>query len=221
MTRSAEHATAPFQSDLKLSRLYAIIDPAHTGGRLPLEVAVELLAAGVRLIQLRDKIAPSGELLTSAWQLASCVHDSDGLFVLNDRADVAQAAEANGVHLGQDDLPVESARAIVGPEGIIGFSTHDLHQVREADLTSADYIAFGPVFATTSKKNPDPVVGLEGLRAARKLTLKPLVAIGGITLENARSVIDAGADSVAVIRDLANAGDLRRRAEQWVERVNS
>jgi thiamine-phosphate pyrophosphorylase len=108
----------------------------------------------------------------------------------------------------------------VGEKRLIGYSTHNLDQLRDADSSSADYVAFGPVFATASKQNPDPVVGLEGLRAARKLTRKPLVAIGGITLENARAVLEAGADSVAVIRDLVGAGDVRRRAGQWIERLN-
>jgi len=121
---------------------------------------------------------------------------------MNDRADLCLAAEFDGVHVGQDDLSPGSARKIIGRARWLGVSTHNPAQVREADRTSADYIAIGPVFATGSKLNPDPVVRLEGVRRARELTRKPLVAIGGITRQNCRAVIDAGADSVAVISDL-------------------
>jgi thiamine-phosphate pyrophosphorylase len=202
-----------------LPRLYAIIDPAQSGGRSPFEVAAALLAAGVRLIQLRDKQASSRDLYATAQQLAAYIWEQGGTFIVNDRADVALAVGADGVHLGQDDLPVESARAILGPGKMIGYSTHVLEQVREADRTSANYIAFGPVFPTTSKMNPDAVVGLEGLRAARKATRKPLVAIGGITLENARAVIEAGADSVAIIRGLLEARDVRAQAEDFLRSI--
>jgi thiamine-phosphate diphosphorylase len=198
-------------------RLYAVIDPAQAGGRPPLEVAGTLLAAGVRLIQFRDKLASSGELWACAQQLAVCVHQSYGIFVVNDRADIARAVDADGVHLGQEDLPVEGARHVLGPAQWIGYSTHVLEQVKEADRTSADYIAFGPVFPTASKQNPDTVVGLEGLRAARRATRKPLVAIGGITVQNARAVMEAGADSVAVIRGLVGAPDVRQRAEEFLK----
>jgi thiamine-phosphate pyrophosphorylase len=126
---------------------------------------------------------------------------------MNDRADLCLAAEFDGVHVGQDDLSPESVRAIIGLERWLGVSTHNPEQMVEADRTSADYVAIGPVFSTSSKEKPDPVVGLEGVRRARDLTRKPLVAIGGITRENARSVIDAGADSVAVIGALLATGE--------------
>ena len=141
------------------------------------------------------------------------------MFIVNDRADVALAVDADGVHVGQDDLPVDSAHAIVGSGRIVGYSTHDLEQVIEAQRSTADYIAFGPIFSTASKANPDATVGLAGLAEARKATRKPLVAIGGITLENAREVIDAGADSIAIIRGLVGAADIRRRAEAFLEKV--
>jgi thiamine-phosphate pyrophosphorylase len=128
--------------------------------------------------------------------------------------------DADGVHVGQDDLPVESARALLGPGKLIGYSTHDLEQVREADSSSADYVAFGPIFATVSKENPDPVVGLGGLREARRATQKPLVAIGGITLENVRAVIEAGADSVAVIRALVGAPDITQSAADFLDKLS-
>jgi thiamine-phosphate pyrophosphorylase len=127
--------------------------------------------------------------------------------ILNDRADLAVLANFDGVHVGQDDLSPEDARRVVGPAKIVGVSTHTDEQVRAAEQTSADYIAIGPVFATGTKSNPDPVIGLVGVRRARALTTKPLVAIGGITRANARSVIEAGADSVAVISGLLAEGE--------------
>ncbi len=202
---------------LVIPRLYAIIDPAQAGDRSPLEVAAALLSAGVRLIQLRDKRASSRELWSGARRVQELVHQSQGIFIVNDRADIASAVDADGVHVGQEDLPVEAARSILPPGKWVGYSTHMLEQVREADHSSADYIAFGPMFPTASKQNPDPVVGLEGLRQARQATRKPLVAIGGITLENAQAVLEAGADSVAVIRGLLGAPDIRQRAEEFLE----
>jgi thiamine-phosphate pyrophosphorylase len=133
--------------------------------------------------------------------------------IMIDRADLCLAAEFDGVHVGQEDLSPESVRGIIGPERWLGVSTHNAEQIREADLTSADYLAIGPVFATSSKDNPDPVVGLEGVRQARALTRKPLVAIGGITRANAASVMEAGADSVAVISDLLR--EPRKSAEEF------
>jgi len=133
---------------------------------------------------------------------------------MNDRADLCLAAEFDGVHVGQDDLSSESVRKIIGPDRWLGVSTHNPEQLREGDLTSADYLAIGPVFATSSKENPDPVIGLEGVRRARELTRKPLVAIGGITRANAASVIEAGADSVAVISDLIR--EPRKSAEEFL-----
>jgi thiamine-phosphate pyrophosphorylase len=220
MGKSSDHPITRSPDAVLIPRLYAIIDPVQGGGRPPLEVAAALLAAGVRLIQLRDKHASSGELYASAQRVAECVRKAGGIFIVNDRADVARAVDANGVHVGQDDLPVESARALLGPGKLIGYSTHVLEQVREADRSTADYVAFGPIFPTVSKENPDAVVGLGGLREARKATSKPLVAIGGITLENARAVIEAGADSVAVIRGLVGAQDIRKRAEEFLDQVS-
>jgi thiamine-phosphate pyrophosphorylase len=132
---------------------------------------------------------------------------------MNDRADLCLAADFDGLHVGQDDLSPNSARRIIGPTRLLGVSTHNPDQLAEADKTTADYLAIGPIFATASKANPDPTVGVEGLRQARKLTSKPLVAIGGITRANARSVIEAGADSVAVISDLIRSP--RKSAEEF------
>lgn len=204
-----------------IPRLYAIIDPVQAGGGAALQVAETLLSAGVRLIQLRDKQASTRDLFEQARLVAVCVRSENGIFILNDRADVARAAGADGVHVGQEDLPVELARQILGEGKWVGYSTHVLAQVVEADKSSADYIAFGPIFPTASKARPDPVVGLEGLREARQATGKPLVAIGGITLQNARQVIEAGADSVAVIRGLLEAPDLAKRAQEFLKVLGS
>jgi thiamine-phosphate pyrophosphorylase len=162
------------------------------------EFVQELAAGGARLIQLREKQASSREILRLARDLRRVLPNEVRL-IINDRADLAVAADADGVHLGQDDLPTDAAREIIGPSRMLGVSTHNRVQLEMALKTTADYIAIGPVFGTISKDNPDLVIGLEGVSQARSVTTKPLVAIGGITLENCRSVIEAGADSVAVI----------------------
>ncbi|MFB3920446.1 MAG: thiamine phosphate synthase [Terriglobia bacterium] len=201
---------------ITIPRFYAILDREQAGERSIVDLCDTLLRAGVRLIQYRDKKASSRELYESSLALAERVRSAGGTFIVNDRADVARAAGADGVHLGQDDLPVELGRRVLGEGKWVGFSTHRLDQVVEADRSSADYIAFGPIFSTQSKARPDPVVGLEGLRAARQATRKPLVAIGGITLDRAREVIEAGADSVAVIADLLRAPDVAARAKEFL-----
>jgi len=191
-----------------LPRLYPIIDPAFIPGpgdqaSRVVDFARELGAGGATLIQYRNKTGTGRQMLADARALRQALGPEIRL-ILNDRADLCLAAGFDGVHVGQDDLSPESARMIVGDRLWVGVSTHSVAQVVEADKTSADYIAIGPIFATSSKQNPDPVVGLEGARAARAATRKPLVAIGGITRDNCVSVIHAGADSVAVISDLVH-----------------
>ncbi|HWQ35622.1 MAG TPA: thiamine phosphate synthase [Blastocatellia bacterium] len=166
------------------------------------EIVTRLLAGGARLIQLRDKEASARELLESARACLRLTRAAGATLIINDRVDVALAADADGVHLGQDDLKVEEARKLLGPDKIIGLSTHSIEQFRSGLETSANYLAVGPVYQTTTKENPDPAVGLELLREARALTTRPIVAIGGITPERAPEVIAAGADSVAVISAL-------------------
>jgi thiamine-phosphate pyrophosphorylase len=176
--------------------------------------AEELISAGATLIQLRDKSQPGFEdnvakrFLSCARELHRVTLDR-AMLIINDRVDICLAADADGVHLGQDDLSPAAARKIFdqvqikdGKSRLIGFSTHNLFQVIAADALPIDYIAIGPVFATGSKANPDPVIGLEGLRQVRRVTKKPLVAIGGITRQNCSQVKDSGADAVAVISDL-------------------
>ncbi len=160
-----------------------------------------------------NKLGNARQMLEQARQLKHRLGDSVKL-IMNDRADLCLAAEFDGIHLGQDDLSPEGARKVIGESLWLGVSTHNSEQVTKADKTSADYIAIGPVFSTASKATPDPVIGLEGVRQARALTRKPLVAIGGITRANCRSVIEAGADSVAVISDLLR--DPRKSAEEFL-----
>ena len=189
-----------------IPRLYAIIDAGLLSARgVPLrEFASELAKAGVTLIQCRDKTGSPQQILETVAELRTTF---PGTVILNDRPDLAALANADGIHVGQDDLLPGDARSVVGPGRLVGVSTHNDDQVRAADLTPADYIAIGPVFATGSKLNPGPVIGLEGVRRARALTSKPLVAIGGITRSNARSVIEAGADSIAIISGLLADGE--------------
>jgi thiamine-phosphate pyrophosphorylase len=195
--------------------LYAILDP-HLSDTSVGDLARQLAAAGVELIQLRDKRSPSSHILNAARELTSVLGSTKTRFILNDRPDIAAVIQCGGVHLGQEDLAVEDARKICGPAQWVGVSTHNLEQLRQAEQTSADYIAIGPIFPTSTKENPDPVVGLDFIRAARAITQKPLVAIGGITLEKSEDVFRAGADSVAIIRDLMAAENPEKRAREFL-----
>ncbi len=185
---------------MKLPRLYAIVNSDSLERGDPVAFARELAAGGATLIQLRDKSASANATLSRARELRRVLPDAT--LIMNDHADLALAAGFDGVHVGQDDLSPAAARRVLGNARLVGFSTHSLAQVNQADALPVDYIAIGPVFASTTKSGHSPVIGLEGVRTARAATRKPLVAIGGITRQNARSVLDAGADSVAVISDL-------------------
>ena len=201
-----------------LPRLYPILDAGcFPDPRDLIAAAEDLIAAGCTLLQYRNKSGNARVMLGQAQELRlQCrtgVSDPQIRLIMNDRADLCLAAEFDGVHVGQEDLSAEAVRRIIGAERWLGVSTHNPEQLREANLTSADYLAIGPVFATSSKERPDPVVGLEGVRRARALTRRPLVAIGGITRANAASVIEAGADSVAVISDLVR--EPRKSAEEF------
>ena len=201
---------------LVLPRLYVILDAALL--KQSEKVCAEnLAAAGVRLLQFRDKRASPRELLRKSRGLAELLCPQGVTFFVNDRADVANLAGASGVHVGQEDLAVEQARVVIGEAKLVGVSTHNREQFARAAKTTADYIAVGPIFATQTKENPDPVVGLELLRQARRSTDKPIVAIGGITLERAAEVIAAGADSVSVISDILQAPEPAARAAQYLE----
>jgi thiamine-phosphate pyrophosphorylase len=179
------------------------------------------MEAGVKLLQYRAKNAPARELWKESRAIAEAARRAKCTFIVNDRPDVAYLAGADGVHVGQYDLDVEHARKVIGPDRWVGVSTHSLEQIREAAASSADYIAVGPIFQTSSKTNPDPVVGTEFLYRVRALTIKPIVAIGGITLERATDVLAAGADSVAVIGDILKARDPGAKAREFILRLDA
>jgi thiamine-phosphate pyrophosphorylase len=198
-----------------LPRLYPITDTLVSG--LSHAEQVELLAAGgATLIQLRDKRASPREFYEAALEAMSLARRLGVRIVINDRVDIAIAVKADGVHLGQTDLPPDRARLLLGESRIVGYSTHALEQALVATFAPVDYIAIGPVFQTQTKERPDEVVGLKTVSEVKRRVNKPLVAIGGITLDSARLVIKAGADSVAVISDLLSPGDIADRTRRFL-----
>lgn len=210
---------------LNLPRFYPILDAGLVlRAGLTIEgFAAELYAAGIRFLQYRDKDADEELFSERARLVRQIFSTADSCLILNDRVWLVQQLGYDGVHLGQEDRSPEDARALLGRSTLIGVSTHGEHQLLIAESNSADYLAIGPVFATSSKENPDPVVGLEGVRAARALTTKPLVAIGGINRSNCASVLQAGADSVAVISDLIprNGASAEGIAREFLNRLNA
>jgi thiamine-phosphate pyrophosphorylase len=210
---------------LTLPRFYPVLDPAALSacGLAPLAAVHGLLEAGARIVQLRHKGHYTRAAFDEAERMARACEDAGAVFVINDRADVARLLGA-ALHLGQDDLPPAAARTVIGDAAVAGFSTHNESQLRAASGEPVDYVALGPIFGTASKENPDPRVGTAELRRLRPLAGRPLVAIGGITRENAAEVLDAGADSVAVIGDLLqdvhDSTALRARAEEWLRLTN-
>jgi thiamine-phosphate pyrophosphorylase len=203
---------------LALAPLYAIVDPLDTG-RSPADLAAALLAGGARVLQLRLKAATSRELLDVARAIRALTCPAGALLLVNDRPDVARAAEADGVHLGQDDLPVAAARAVLAPGAIVGLSTHDVAQAREGAAAGADYLGVGPIFATITKPNALAARGLDLVAAVRAATTLPLVAIGGLTPETAPAVRAAGADAVAMIGTLVRAPDVAAAVRDTLVRL--
>jgi thiamine-phosphate pyrophosphorylase len=206
---------------LRLPRVYPILDTATLARSAcdTVHAAAALLEGGAGIIQFRHKSFWSREVFAQAEEIATLCADAQTPFIVNDRADYACILHS-GLHLGQDDLLPADARRVIGGRATIGFSTHNPDQMRAAESEPVDYVAFGPVFTTASKERPDPTVGVEGLRAVRALTRRPLVAIGGITRQNASICWSAGADSVAVISDLipgtCTARTMRDRMEEWL-----
>ena len=198
---------------LALPRLYAILDPEATRGRSPAEALRALLDGGTAIIQLRAKSLAPRNFLELA-RLARAETRARGCrLIINDRADIALACEADGVHLGQDDLPLAAGRKIMGAK-IIGVSTHDVVQAREAERGGADYVGFGPMFGTTTKDTGYTARGIEMLREIRAAVHLPIVAIGGITEEKAPAVWRAGAHSVAIIGDILQAADIASKTRR-------
>jgi len=211
---------------MKLPRVYPILDTESLDRRgISLEtVAASFLDGGAGILQIRHKSHWSRAFFESARSVARLCREAGAPLIVNDRADFALLLEA-GLHIGQDDLSPRDARRLMGSEAVLGFSSHNVNQLCAAGGEPVDYVALGPIFRTASKQNPDPVTGVEELRRCRPLIEKPLVAIGGITPENALEVLEAGADSLAVIGGLlpenANAHSLRERMEQWQRLVKA
>lgn len=201
---------------IQLPKIYPITD-IGISGLSHAEQVRRLIDGGAEFIQLREKRMAAGAFYEDALSAIEIAHKSGVCAIINDRVDIALALKADGVHLGQDDLPPGEARKILGPEAIIGFSTHSVEQALAAIQLPVDYIAIGPIFATATKENPDAVVGIDGLRAVGEAVGElPLVAIGGIGSENFRAVLDAGADSIALISGiLADPGRITERVAKF------
>jgi thiamine-phosphate pyrophosphorylase len=202
---------------IPLDRFYPILDSGllARAGVDPVDLARALVGAGARLVQYRHKAPYTREVYEQASSIGGIVQQAGGCFIVNDRTDIALMLGADGVHVGQDDLPPSAVRTIAGDRLLVGLSTHNEEQLRAADREPVDYLAIGPIFGTASKENPDPVVGVEELRRLRAVTSKPLVAIGGITRKRAAAVLGAGADAVAVLSDLVSE-DMAARGLEWV-----
>jgi thiamine-phosphate pyrophosphorylase len=202
-----------------LPKLYPITDMRLSGLAHAAQIA-RLCDGGARFVQLREKHLAPREFYREAQAALAVARERGAQLIINDRVDIARALGADGVHLGQDDLDPAAARRLLGENFIIGYSTHSIAQAIEAARLPVDYVAIGPIFATQTKENPDPIVGLEGLRRVRDSidSSIPLVAIGGITEATARAALDAGADSVALISALLAAPDLiARRTREFLE----
>ncbi len=199
-----------------LSGLYIILDPSIWPARPLADVLRTAAEAGASLFQYRNKTASMKEAYVEALALREAATKAGVLFIINDRCDLALAVNADGVHLGQDDLPLDLARKVMGPDKLIGISTHTPEQVQKAANGKPDYLGFGPIFKPGSKQDHDPVVGLEGLRAIRSLTSLPVFAIGGITLNRVGEVMKAGANGVAVISAVMKAPDVQQAVRDFI-----
>jgi thiamine-phosphate pyrophosphorylase len=193
-------------------RLYAIADSSYGE---PVRLAASLFEGGARLLQVRNKTASSRELLMQVEAILK-IAPPESRVIVNDRSDIALVGKAAGVHLGQQDIPAGMAREILGSSALIGVSTHNLDQALAADNEPIDYIAVGPIFPTKSKDNPDPVIGLENLQLICSRVQKPVVALGGVTLDRAQEVFDCGASSIAVINDILRSSNVADRTRDWL-----
>ncbi|THJ21008.1 MAG: thiamine phosphate synthase [Nitrospira sp. CG24E] len=196
-----------------------MLDPSVCGDRSLTDILKEAARAGARLFQYRNKSASMKEAYAEALLLRKIALDAGVTFIVNDRCDLALAVDADGVHLGQGDLPLGLARKVMGPNKLIGISTHNPEQVQKATVGNPDYLGFGPIFKPASKQDHDPVVGLDGLRAIRKLTSLPVFAIGGIQLDQAAEVMRTGADGIAVISAILKAPDISQAVKSFLARM--
>jgi thiamine-phosphate pyrophosphorylase len=203
-----------------LAGLYVILDSSVRTDRPLMDVLNGAAAAGVTLFQYRNKTASMKEAYAEALPLRHRAKELRVLFIVNDRCDLAIAVDADGVHLGQNDLPVAQARTILGPQAVIGLSTHNHRQVEAAERLEPDYIGFGPIFRPGSKADHDPVVGLDGLRRIRSMTRLPIFAIGGIQRGEVRAVLEAGANGIAVISAVASAPDISAAVSDFLEQMS-
>ncbi|MCX5722999.1 MAG: thiamine phosphate synthase [Nitrospirae bacterium] len=206
-------------TNFSLSPLYIILDPSVCPERPLVEVLTVAAEAGAVLFQYRNKTASMKEAYVEALALRQAAAKAGVLFIVNDRCDLALAVDADGVHLGQGDLPLDLARKVMGPNKLIGISTHNPDQVRAASAGKPDYLGFGPIFPPGSKRDHDPVVGLEGLRAIRAVTSLPIFAIGGIQIGQVGDVMEAGADGIAVISAILKAADIREAVRTFLSRM--
>jgi thiamine-phosphate pyrophosphorylase len=204
-----------------LSGLYIILDPSVYPERPLVEVLRTAAEAGAFLFQYRNKTTSMKDAYMEALALRDAAAKAGVLFVVNDRCDLAMAVDADGVHLGQGDLPLDLARKVMGPDKLIGISTHNADQVREATAGKPDYLGFGPIFTPGSKQDHDPVVGLEGLRMIRSLTPLPVFAIGGIHIDQVDEVMRAGADGVAVVSAILKAPDVSHAVSSFLTRMGA
>ncbi len=220
MSSSSGASSSPSHSVL-LSGLYVILDAQAVKSRSLLDVMTQALDGGARLFQYRDKQASMRDAYEQAVPLRDLARDRHGLFIVNDRCDLALALDADGVHLGQTDVPLEMGRAILGPNRLIGISTHRPEQVVAATAGGANYLGYGPIFKPGSKKDHEAMVGIEGLREIRPLTALPVFAIGGITLDQVTAVLGAGADGIAVISALVGSTDVTAATKAFIARCAS
>lgn len=202
-----------------LSGLYVLLDPSMSPDRPLQEVLKASAAAGATLFQYRNKSASMKAAYVEAMALRKIASELEVTFIVNDRCDLALAVNADGVHLGQGDLPLHFARKMMGPDKLIGISTHNAEQVRAATVGQPDYLGFGPIFKPASKLDHDPVVGIAGLKMIRSLTPLPIFAIGGISLDDVSEVIGAGTNGVAVISAILKAPDIRQTVSDFVARL--
>ena len=202
-----------------LSGLYVILDPSVCPVRPLVEVLTTAAEAGASLFQYRNKTASMKDAYVEALVLRQAAAKAGVLFIINDRCDLALAVDADGVHLGQDDFPLDLAKKVMGPDKLIGISTHNPDQVRDATAGKPDYLGFGPIFKPGSKQDHDPVVGLEGLRAMRSLTSLPIFAIGGIQIDQAGEVMRAGANGVAIVSAILKAPDISLAVKAFLAKM--
>ncbi len=204
-----------------LAGLYVILEPSVSSGRPLVDVLKVSATAGAKMFQYRNKTASMKAAYAEVLPLRKVAHELGVLFIVNDRCDLALAVDADGVHLGQGDLPLNLARKVMGPDKLIGISTHSREQVVAATAGGPNYLGFGPIFTPGSKSDHDPVVGVEGLRAIRSMTALPLFAIGGITADRTEEVMRAGADGVAVISAVLKEPDIQRAVSDFVSRISA